>query len=403
MRLLIYAIDFAPKIGGEETYLLLLAGGLAGRFSRAGSARINGKPESVIVATRTRADGFDDTALPFPVVRQPSLRKLWRLLGEADIVALSGPVLLPLLLGFLRGKLIVTTHHMYHSVCPNGSLLYEPMGTVCPGHFAARRYHECLRCVAASVGWGKSLPMVLATFLRRWLCKRASVNVGVTRHVSRRIALPNTETIYIGIPDPLATGRSIPNGPPASSTWNFAYVGRLAKEKGLPLLLEATKRLRDQGYDCRLKFIGDGPERAHLEAKAASMSLQEHVHFAGFLQGQSLHTALADVTGVVMPSVCEETAGLAAMEQMMRGGLVIASDIGGLGEVVDNAGVKFRAGDVNGLTSCLRQAMDKPAWVIETGRKARERALKLFGKDRMLGEHHKLYEKLLLRKGTNLR
>jgi glycosyltransferase involved in cell wall biosynthesis len=401
MRLLICAIDFAPKIGGEETYLLLLAGGLAGRFSGTGSARIKGEPDSVIVATRTGADGFDDTTLPFPVVRRPGIAKLWRLLGEADIVQLSGPLLLPLLLGLLRGKPVVITHHMYHSVCPSGSLLYEPAGSLCSGYFAARRYHECLRCVAASSGWGKSLLMVLATFLRRWLCKRAAVNVGVTQHVSRRIALPNTETVYIGVPDPLATDSRIPNEHPGSSTGNFAYVGRLAKEKGLCLLLEAIKRLRDQGYNCRLKLIGDGPEGAHLAAKAASLSLQDQVHFAGYLQGQALHTATADVTAVIMPSVCEETAGVAAMEQMMRGGLVIASDVGGLGEVVDSTGFKFRVGDVIGLTNCLRRAIDKPVLAIETGRKARERALKLFGKDRMVNEHEKLYEKLLFQKRPN--
>ena len=46
---------------------------------------------------------------------------------------------------------------------------------------------------------------------------------------------------------------------------------------------------------------------------------------------------------VVMPSQWEETAGLAAIEQMMRGGVVIASDIGGLGEVVSEAGLRYKA------------------------------------------------------------
>lgn len=401
MQLLICSIDFAPKIGGEETYLLLLAGGLAKRFVLARSTRTTGEPDRLVVVTRTRADGFDDTTLPFPIVRRPNVAKLWRLLGQSDVVQLSGPLLLPLLLGFLRKKPIVITHHMYHSVCPNGSLLHEPAGLLCPGHFAARRYHECLRCVAASSGWSKSVPWMLATFVRRWLCNRASVNVGVTHHVSRRVALQNTKTIYIGISDSWAIDNAIPNEQAADPPWNFAYVGRLAREKGLPLLLEAIKKLRDQGYDCRLKFIGDGPERSLLETKAAAMSLQKQVHFTGFLQGQALNSAMADLTAVVMPSICEETAGVAAMEQMMRGGLVIASDIGGLGEVVDTTGLKFRAGDVNGLTSCLRQAMDRPQQVIEIGRKARERAMKLFGKARMIDEHHKLYEQLLSQKRTN--
>src|SRR5207302_6742853 len=79
MRILIYAHAFAPKIGGAETYVMLLAGGLVGR------------PEvhEVTMATPTPAEGFDDASLPFRVVRRPSLRSLWRLVGKADVVMLA--------------------------------------------------------------------------------------------------------------------------------------------------------------------------------------------------------------------------------------------------------------------------------------------------------------------------
>jgi glycosyltransferase involved in cell wall biosynthesis len=139
-----------------------------------------------------------------------------------------------------------------------------------------------------------------------------------------------------------------------------------------------------------------------LEAQAAFLSLQEHVRFTGFLQGHALHEALANVAAVVMPSIWEETAGNAAIEQMMRGGLVIASDIGGLGEVVGDTGLKFRVGDVNELTACLRQVMDSPTQMIEIGRKARQRALRLFAPDRMFDEYYNVYEELLVRGRTNL-
>jgi glycogen synthase len=259
----------------------------------------------------------------------------------------------------------------------------------------ARRYHECLRCNAVGLGWQRSLLVLLATFPRHWMCKRASANIGITDHVSDRIALPRTKTIYYGIPDPLAHSLNSFHHPSTASTFCCAYVGRLVKEKGLFLLLEAAKRLKDEEYEFRLKFIGDGFERVHLEAKVAALSLQEHVQFNGFLQGQALEAALADVAIVVMPSIWEETAGLAAIEHMMRGRLVIAADIGGLGEVVGNAGLKFSPGDVDGLTARLRQVLDKPTLVVEVGRKARERALQYFCQERMVEEHYRLYEKLV--------
>ncbi|MEM2591481.1 MAG: glycosyltransferase, partial [Thermofilaceae archaeon] len=87
MKVLIYAHAFAPKIGGAETYVMLLATGLAARGV------------SVTVVTPTPRDGFDDASLPFRVIRQPNLRSLWRLIGEVDIVQLAGPTFVPLLMG----------------------------------------------------------------------------------------------------------------------------------------------------------------------------------------------------------------------------------------------------------------------------------------------------------------
>jgi glycosyltransferase involved in cell wall biosynthesis len=399
MKVLIYAIDFAPKIGGEETFLLLLAQGLASQ--RGDEAREvvlpgckePGKNWNTILVTRTAADGFDDSTLPYPVVRKPSLAALWRLLREADVVQLSGPVLLPLLLGIIQKKPIVIQHHTYHAVCPQGLFLCGSTKTICPGHFMARRYQECLRCNAANVGWPRSFLMLLATALRHWLCTRASANVGITRYVSQRIALPHGRTIDYGISDLLALSQT-PLVHPPSTSLSFAYVGRLVEEKGLRLLLKAARQLKDEGYKFRLKFIGDGPERAPLETQVAELSLQNHVQFMGFLLDESLESALADVAVVVMPSVWEETAGLAAIEQMMRARLVIAADIGGLGEVVGDAGLKFPAGDLGGLVGRMRQVLNGPGVVAELGLKARSRAMELFYKDRMVDRQYRLFQEI---------
>ena len=100
---------------------------------------------------------------------------------------------------------------------------------------------------------------------------------------------------------------------------------------------------------------------------------------------------LRDVQAVVMPSVWEETAGLAAIEQMMRGRLVIASDVGGLGEIVGDAGLKFPPGDAGALADCMRKVLRDPSLIESFGRKARERALRLFTRSRMTEEHARLY------------
>jgi glycosyltransferase involved in cell wall biosynthesis len=174
----------------------------------------------------------------------------------------------------------------------------------------------------------------------------------------------------------------------------------LVQEKGLMILLEAASRLRDRKYDFRLKLIGDGPERARLEGKVVESNLQSRVSFTGFLTGEDLRDATADLAALVMPSIMEETAGLAAIEQMMRGRLVIASDIGGLGEVVGEAGLKFTAGDADQLAACMQRVIDEPNLVNEVGQRARERSVELFTDTQKTETYVSIYRQIAKNRGA---
>jgi glycogen(starch) synthase len=377
VRILIYTHSFAPQTGGVETYVKLLADGLA----RAG--------RNVTVVTLAASAGLDDNQFPFTVARRPSLLQLWRMIGQADVLQLAGPSLLPLLMGLFRQVPVVIEQHGYQAICPNGLLLRKPELEACPGHFMAGAYQKCLRCVASSEGWLSSFFKLLLTFPRRWMCSQVAVNTPITRHVLNRLDLPRSRVLYYGIPDPFFKATDLAVLP--SATPCFAYVGRLVQEKGLPLLIEAAGLLRERNYSFQLKFVGDGPERTHLEALAARQGLKSCVTFTGFLSGTELQQATSDVAVVVMPSIWEETAGLAAMEQMMRGRLVIAADIGGLAEVVDGSGLKFTPGNAGHLAQCMQRVLDHPEVIIEIGRQARTRALEMFSQNRMIDDHFRLY------------
>lgn len=391
MRVLIYTHSFAPAIGGVETYVMLLAQGLAQR-AEAG----HDVPE-VTVVTPTPAGGASDAALPFRVVRQPGFMGLLREIRRADVVHLAGPCLLPMAVAWTVSKPVVVEHHGYQAACPTGLLWHEPAQTVCPGHFMARRYHKCLQCTAATTGWMRSLSSVLLTLPRRWLCGRVTRNLPIAHHVKDRLDLPRSEVIYYGISNrnvAADAGNALQPESSINSPVTFAYVGRLVGEKGLHLLVEAAGRLQKAGCDFRIKFIGDGPERSRLQAGIETLGLGERVAFTGYLEGKALEVALQDVAAVVMPSIWEETAGLAAMEQMMRGRLVIAADIGGLGEVVGEAGLKFPPADADALTSCMKRVLDEPSMVRTVGEKARVQALRLFCQERMVHQHMAVYHEL---------
>jgi len=383
MKLLIYAVEFLPSVGGAEALTLALARGLTGRS--VGRDNIE-----VTVATKRAAGGFDDRTLPFRVVRRPGLTALLRLLRGADLIHLAGPCFLPMLFGWLLRKPVIVEHHNFQAICPNGELLFEPTQTPCPGHFMAGRHRECLRC-NASLGTLVSWKMWLLTFPRRWLCHQVAGNVALTRWLETLLELPRSNTVYIGVagrPGSLA-GKML--RPPLT----FAYVGRLVSCKGVEILLQAAHRMKVRGLAFQLKIIGEGPQRRRLEEQAESLQLGDCASFLGYLPPNTAEETLAEVAAIVMPSLGGETFGLVAAENMMQGRLLIVSDLGALAEVVGPTGLKFLPGDVEGLSACLEQVLKSPRIVDELGQRARNRALQLFPEGRMIDDHVTLYRKLL--------
>jgi glycosyltransferase involved in cell wall biosynthesis len=183
----------------------------------------------------------------------------------------------------------------------------------------------------------------------------------------------------------------------------FAYVGRLVIEKGLPVLLNACAELAKEGVHFRMKIVGDGTERANLESMARRLDLDSRVEFLGAFPVSEVQGFLGDAAAVIMPSIWEDVAPLAAYEQLMHGQLVIASDIGGLGEIVDGVSLKFPVGDSRALAACMRRVLNEPEMARELKARAQNRALEAFTQERMIADHLALYRELMGRssKGRN--
>jgi glycosyltransferase involved in cell wall biosynthesis len=383
MNLLIHSHYFAPSVGGVESVVLSLASGIS-EFRT-----LNGDREfHVTVVTETAAGSYDDRRLPFRTVRRPGFFQLLQLVRESDIIHAAGPALLPMFLAWTLRKRFVVEHHGYQAICPNGILLYQPDRSICPGYFQSGRYGECFKCLQSEIpsGWAAAKRLLLM-FPRNWLSRAASLNLAITNHVKDRHKLRRTSVVYYGIEDPLPSRiASVP-----SQKLCIAYVGRLVPEKGVPVLLEAAKILKAEGREFEVRLIGDGGERSKLENIIHTEELESCTTITGFLTGHAFASALQDVNVVVMPSMWEETAGLAAIEQMMRGRVVIAADIGGLTEVLGDTGLKFPPGNAVSLADCLRSLIENPALMGSYGQKARSRALQFFQRSKMLTEHAQIY------------
>lgn len=384
MKILIYSHSFAPRYGGVETLVMLLAQGLAA-YGKWHNSRIQ-----VTVVTRTAQEEFNDASLPFRVVRQPGWWRLVRLLRTAEIVHLAGPSFLPLLLGLLLHKRIVLEHHGFQAICPNGQLFFEPTQTACPGHFMAGRHRECLRC-NAKLGMLTSWKMWLLTFCRRWLSGKVDANITPTRWLDRLLQLPSAITIHHGVQNSADEALSV--GPQVPQT--FVFLGRLVSTKGAHLLLQAAHHTKAKGLAFQVKIVGDGPERANLENLARSLKLDDWVTFLGNVPPAELEHALRGASALVMPSLSGEVFGLAAAENMMCGRLSIVSDIGALSEVVGDSGLLFPPGDVQGLAACLEQAIKFPELTGALRQRAHERCMEFFSVGRMIDEHLAVYRRLL--------
>jgi glycosyltransferase involved in cell wall biosynthesis len=348
----------------------------------------------VILVTPTPAEGMEDNALPFDVVRRAGIIQLIRLLRTHDVIYVAGQGFLLLLLARLLGKKVVVQHHGYQAVCPEGALVHAPDGAVCTNHFLEGRPGECVRCRMKSVGKLRGLLGVLLTYPGLWLCQRAAENVAVSEHVSKRLVVLTPRTIENGVRDetrtpPPRTAREIAPAPV------FAFVGRLVREKGVDVLLRAAAELRDEDCTTMIRIIGDGPERNRLESLATNLEIDDSVDLTGYLEGLPLAEAMGHAAAIVTPSISEETSGLAAIEQLMRGRLVIASDIGGLGEAVGEAGLKFEAGKVGASARCMRMTVEDATLRMRLGIAARDRAVRLFTDERMIMEHLRLYRYML--------
>lgn len=402
-RLLLYAHDWAPSVGGVQTQTMDLARGIS-EWSKT-------HPEDaweVTLVTQTPPGGMDDSALSFRVIRRPSILQLIGLVRSSHVLHIAGPCLLPMTSAYCGRKPFVVEHHGYQAICPNGMLLFGKDHTLCPGHFKAGRYSMCFQCNRTRVGWGNSLRTLALNFPRNWLCKRAAANVAISDHVGKRIDLPRTHTTLYGIQVPRGTTSDSRNsgkplqftsGKPLQITsgmpLQITYVGRLVVEKGVSILLDAANELKKMQIPFRLSVIGDGPERHKLERQVQSAGLADCISFYGYLTGRSLDEAVRSARVLVMPSRCEETAGLAAIEHMMRGGVVVAARIGGLAEVVGDGGITFEPMDPIALAQSLRRIAEDPDWADQISARGRIRALKLFSVEKMVVEHLEAYQKVL--------
>lgn len=144
--------------------------------------------------------------------------------------------------------------------------------------------------------------------------------------------------------------------PPSAK--RLACVARLSPEKGLFVLVDALARLAAEGQEFELALVGDGPLRADLEAFAEQRGVAQRIRFVGWGDSALVQREIRAARVLVTPSLAEGLP-VVIMEAFALHRPVIASEVGGIGELVETGqtGWLVAPGSAEALLPALRAAL----------------------------------------------
>jgi glycosyltransferase involved in cell wall biosynthesis len=210
----------------------------------------------------------------------------------------------------------------------------------------------------------------LARWLKRLVLRRAAAVLPVSRDIAHTLDLDDAPVLRMGV-DTAAIRAVVGERDPHAGL--LVYIGRLADKKGIDVLLEALVQVPSAHVD----VIGDGPDRAALLALAARLGVTDRVRFCGRLPKLEVLAALAHAHAVVIPSKVGaggdmEGTPVVLCEAMAAGVPIVASDLGGLGECVDDGitGLLVPPGDRDALAATLTKVVSGSVDLDVLGRAA---------------------------------
>lgn len=326
VRVALFTESYLPVVNGVSTSVHTLGGELAA---------LGHNP----VVVSPHYPGFQDTEDIFPVRRLPS----WRTpLNPKNPFAYPPVGGIPTVLRGMEFDIIHTQH---------------PFGIGLQGARLAERLHIPLISTFHTLymEYGHYVPFLprqlvvsLVSRYLSWYYAKCSAVIVPSREAGRRLEMigvnpAKLHVIPTGVPDALPVSREameetrqdfdLPVGAPI-----VLFVGRLAKEKNLELLMESFAALQDgDGKSLKplLVLVGDGPYRAACEQLIEHYQIEESVRMTGFLSQVELAPLYAMATVFAFPS-SSETQGVVLCEAQSHGLPCVVAEGGGAPEFVRN-------------------------------------------------------------------
>lgn len=224
----------------------------------------------------------------------------------------------------------------------------------------------------------------ISTYVRRVM----EVNLGI--HPDRVVTIPE----FLDL-------RHLQGWRPAAAAGGqggtFLYVGRLVREKGLPTLLEAFRRVALRHLHARLVIVGEGAMRSELEAWVQRHGLGERVDFTGQVDHREIGRYFAAANVVVVPSKWPEPLGMVILEALYLGLPVIATGRGGVVDILKDAvnGLLVPPEDPTALAEAMQRLLGDPNLRRALGRAGPGTVERGFAPHRLLSLTLEVYEMLM--------
>lgn len=270
---------------------------------------------------------------------------------------------------YSRGVPIVMRISDFYLLCPEYRFLRD--GMICQE--CLHGYYNAFKYMCVQHRFAPTFTRVLSMYIHRWLKMYDKVSCFITpsecmRQNMIRGGFPSEKIIFI------PSFLDIKDKEPCYEDKGYIlYFGRISRDKGIHILLEALYQGR---IGTPVLIVGESTDKTLEELKeyVANHKLK-NVEFAGFKRGKELEEIIKGAIFTVVPSLWLDNSPMSVMESMAFGKPVIGSDLGGISEqIADGCGMKFTAGSSSELAHKIEDALSLPKkLLIEMGRLGRER------------------------------
>lgn len=399
MKILMVSEFYPPVIGGMERHVQSLSQGLAQRGHEVvvctmGYRDLPNYEEEAGVKIH-RLEGFfqripllfKDPAMRYhPPVRDWSLiRQLGPILEaeNSDIVHTHGRILYSALALKKRFDIpIVATLHTYALFCPNTSLMRG--NAICDKPFT----RDCIACGKDMYGMPKSLFAYYGTRMNKGNLKSVDRFIAVSSFVkqvhAKHLGLSDKDIVMI----PNFYSPEVESGKEIELPEDFIlFVGGLTPRKGVNLLIEAYQKLN---IKTKLTLMG-GTHPDYLYNSTENILVIEKVPHMMVMQ------AISRCRFAVFPSIWPEPCPTVAFEAMSQRKAVIASEIGGLKDIVvdGETGILVPPNNSDKLADAIAHLLKNPETASKMGARGYERFMKHYTPDAVIPRIVDVYENLI--------